>query len=216
MSKACSTCGQRYPDNFFTCTCRFCGGVIEDDKNDLDPREFYWQTQWQAWQELYKATPPRPLRDDDWYITCGYFNHCCICGGSIDEKLLIIPPYLGGKLYRHNVLPACETCAKRVRQSQRLNPLKSLFTVTGSVDSFVSRGLRYLEALMLGVEFVDFDFDNDALEITIVCTEDTSADKFTGIYAKRIFDKPKIGVDFRTKLILDRPEEYEGVTWRLI
>lgn len=69
---------------------------------------------------------------------------------------------------------------------------------------------------MLGVEFVDFDFENDTLEITVVCTEDTSADKFTGIYAKRVFDKPKIGIDFRAKLILDRPEEYEGVTWRLI
>ena len=216
MAKACSTCGQSYPDKFITCTCRFCGGVIEDTHNDLDPKEYQWQVQWLAWQELYKATPPRPLRDDDWYTTCGYFNHCCICGGSIDEKLLVIPPYLGGKLYVHNVLPACELCAKRIRQSQRLNPIKSLFSITGSVSDFVNKGLRYLESLMLGVEFVNFDFDNDTLEITVTCPEATSVDKFTGIYAKRIFTEPKIGANAYNKLVLDRPEEYEGVTWRLL
>ena len=182
----------------------------------MDPKEYQWQVQWLAWQELYKATPPRPLRDDDWYTTCGYFNHCCICGGSIDEKLLVIPPYLGGKLYVHNVLPACELCAKRIRQSQRLNPIKSLFSITGSVSDFVNKGLRYLESLMLGVEFVNFDFDNDTLEITVTCPEATSVDKFTGIYAKRIFTEPKIGANAYNKLVLDRPEEYEGVTWRLL
>ena len=69
---------------------------------------------------------------------------------------------------------------------------------------------------MLGVDHVEFDFENDAIEITVLCTEDTSVDRFTGVYAKRIFTKPKIGVDIKNTLIIDRPEEYEGVTWRLI
>ena len=216
MSKACSTCGHTFPDGFFTCTCRYCGGVIEEYHNDLSWREYGYFEEWQRWQELYKAAPPRPLRDDDWYIACGYFNHCAICGGTIDEKLLVVPPFLGGRLYRHNVIPACETCAKRVRQSQSTNPIKSLYSITGANKDLVDNALRYLEAMMRDVELIKFDYDADELEIVVTCPETTSCKSFTGVYAKRIFKDPKQTVDMWSDKKFDKPEEYEGVTWRLI
>ena len=217
MPKTCTTCGQRYPDEYITCTCRFCGGLIEQEILNLDPKVYEYEIQWHEWRKKYKAAPPRPLRDDDWYYTCGYFNHCAICGSSIDEKLLVIPPRLGGKLYTYNVLPSCEACAKRIRQSQLLNPIKSFYTISGSNKQFVDLGFRYLEAQMKQVNFENFNFDEDELEIIITCPEDTSALPFSGIYAKRVFTEPQRQV-MRHQFIYtaDKKEEVEGITWRLL
>ena len=172
---------------------------------------------WQAWKKKYDTAPPRPLRDDDWYLACGYFNHCVVCGGCIEEKLLVVPPRLGGKLYTYNVVPVCETCAKRVRQSQLQNPIKSFYTIEGANKQFVDLMFRYLDGQMRQVELEDFNFNEDELEIVVTCPEDTSVKPFTGIYAKRVFEEPQRQVMRKLHpYISDRREEVEGVTWQLL
>lgn len=183
----------------------------------MDPRVYEYEILWQEWKKKYDEAPPRPFHDDDWYRMCGYFNHCVVCGGSIDEKLLVIPPRLGGKLYTYNVVPTCEICAKRIRQSRLLNPIKSFYTIDGSNKKLVDLSFRYLEAQMKQVSFEDFNFEEDELEIIITCTEDTSIKPFNGIYAKRVFEEPKRQVSYKEQMyIADKREEVEGITWRLI
>lgn len=172
---------------------------------------------WKEWQSKYNAATPRLLHDDDWYRICGYFNHCVICSGDIDEKLLVVPPRLGGKLYTYNVVPACEMCAKRIRQSQTHNPIKSFYTISGSNKQIVDLAFRYLEADMKQAPFNNFDFDEDTLEIIITCSEDTSIKPFNGIYARRVFKEPSLQVQSNANTyIANRIEEIEGITWRLI
>ena len=157
------------------------------------------------------------MRDEDWYKTCAYFNGCSICGGPIDEKLLVIPPILGGKLYTYNVLPACETCAKKVRQSQRLNPLKSFYTIQGSYADKVNKAFKYLESVMLQVTLEDFNFEEDSLEIIVTCPEQTSVKPFTGIYAVRRFTEVPIQILKKdTVYEANTQKEFTGITWRLL
>lgn len=220
MSKTCSTCGQTYPDEFLTCTCRFCGGIIEETTPELyslSAALYQYELQWQEWQKLYNAATPRPLRENDWFLLCGHFNQCCICGGPIEEQLLVVPPYLGGKLYTYNVLPACEICAARVRQSQAFNPIKSLYTISGSNKTIVNVALRYLYAKMIGKEVDQFNFDEDTIELIVTCPEQTSIKPFTGIYAARQF-KPVRRQVYRksTIYISNTREEIDGITWRLL
>lgn len=221
MSKICSKCGQRYPDNFNTCTCRLCGGTIEryrDDLVKLHYKDYLYEEQWHEWQEKYAAAPHEVLTEDAWYDTCAFFNSCSICGApDIDEKLLVVPPYLGGKLYTHNVVPACRVCAKRIRQSQAINPVKSFYTIDGSDKHLVDTLFKYLEAVMFGTHLEFFNYEEDSIEITFICTEATSITPFTGIYAKRTFDPIKLQILPRaTKYDVTRPQETVGVTWRLV
>jgi len=219
MSKICGKCGQRYPDNFQTCTCRYCGDVIERSYEgiyNLSRREYEYEEMWQEWQKKYNAAAPQFLTESAWEDICAIFNRCCICNmANIEEKLLVVPPRQGGKLYTYNVVPACEVCAKRVRQSQSINPIKSFYTIAGSDKQSVDMAFRYLDTQMLQAAFELFDFDEDSIEITVVCTEDTSILPFTGIFTRRLFEEDKSGVDQRI-LITTRSEETYGVTWRLI
>ena len=183
----------------------------------LSPKLYEYERLWHEWLELYKAAPPQPLREDNWYLICGFLNHCSICGGPIEEKLLVIPPVLGGKLYTFNVLPACEVCARRVRQSQGLNPVKSLYTITGSNHNLVDMGLGYLRSIMLGKKPMKFNYDEDALEIIVTCPETTSIKAFSGIYATRVFKPGTVKVLKKESTFeANRLEEYDNVTWRLL
>ena len=172
---------------------------------------------WAEWKRKYDAMPPRPLRDKNWIEACSFFNSCALCGGDIDEKLLVIPPYLGGKLYTYNVLPACTVCAKRIRASQSVNPLKSFYTIKGSLKQRVDSALRYLEADMLGVALEFFDYENDSIEIIVKCTEDTSLLPFNGIYARRIYSDVGLTVDVKQdRYIADDINSVYGISWRLL
>ena len=221
MAKICSKCGQHYPDGFLTCTCRLCGGTIERWRSEITglcQKDYVYEELWQEWRKKYNAAPPRPLREDDWYNACAFFNKCSICGApDINEELLVIPPFLGGKRYVHNVVPACSTCAKRIRQSQSLNPIKSFYTIDGSDKKSVDLLFRYLDGVMLGVVLEFFNYEEDSLEITVVCTETTSVKPFKGIYAKRVFEEPPLTV-LRKDHVYETValEETTGVTWRLV
>lgn len=206
-----------YPYSFPTCTCRICGGTIGTYDESLHIAEYDYELQWEEWKNKYNAAPPRPLKDEHWLKMCGFFNSCAICGSDINEKLLVIPPYLGGKLYSYNVLPACSTCAKRIRQSQLLNPIKSFYTVSGSIKSRVDIAFRYLEAEMLNVSLEFFNFEEDSIEIVVKCSEDTSILPFNGIYARRVFKPTNIIVNKKQDIMLaDNIDNIYGITWRLL
>lgn len=215
MTQTCTLCGRHYPDNFDTCTCRFCGGLIEPVYSTyLNHSRYAYDQMWKEWQAKYAAAPPIVLSYDAWLQSCAFFNNCAICGGNIEESLLVVPPYLGGKRYIYNVLPSCEICAKRIRQSQQNNPIRSFYTIKGSIKANVDLAFKYLEAQMLQCTLEFFNYDEDSLEIVITCTEDTSTKPFNGIYAKRLFKEDNH--IFVPKYISDRIEEVTGVTWRLL
>ena len=172
---------------------------------------------WIEWKQKYDTVPPRPLRDEHWFKMCGFFNACALCGSDIDEKLLVIPPYLGGKLYTYNVLPSCSVCAKRIRTSQTVNPLKSFYSISGVDKHRVDTAFKYLEADMLNVALEFFDYENDSIEIIVTCTEDTSIKPFNGIYARRLFKDIKQSVDVKQDIyISDNIDSVYGISWRLL
>ena len=184
----------------------------------LSQKVYHYDELWQEWQKKYAAAPPKVLTEDDWVDACAYFNKCSICGvGNIEEKLLVVPTYLGGKLYIYNVVPACEVCATRVRRSQRINPIKSFYSIAGADTKLVDELFRYLDMRMLNCALEKFNFEEDSLQITVVCTEDTSVLPFNGVHARRVFGMPKIEVlKYDTKYETARREETTGVTWRLV
>lgn len=222
MHFRCSSCGQSYPPDFSTSTCRICGGEIERAELSKNIREdAVYEERWHEWRHMMLSAPPRPLKEDDWINVCGVFNGCAICGcETIEEKLLVVPTHLQGKLYTYNVIPACYKCAKRYRQSVTNNPIKSLYTLKGHELDRIDKIINYLEADMLGAVYEEFDFEHDSLEIIVKVTEDTSIRPFDGIVAKRIFSAPARpiiarGLQFEGAEYATQEAAY-GVTWRLL
>ena len=222
MRRRCSTCGIAYPDIWEASTCRNCGGLIEHDTvapKSTAQKAIELEKRWHDWRNKMFSAPPRPLKEEDWLQMCSVFNGCAICGSeSIDEKLLVVPTYLGGKLYTYNVIPACSFCTDRIRQSQLSNPLKPFYTLKGIDAAKVSKIFNYLESLMLNAVFEEFNWEEDSVEIIVTVTEDTSCLPFNGVHAKRLYEEPKrITVEAKPKAIpvIYDAESY-GVTWRLI
>lgn len=220
MRTRCSTCGQAYPEAWGLSTCRICGGLIERDcvAGSIRVKEYMYDEFWYEWREKMLSTPPRFLTEDDWIDTCAEFNGCALCGfPDVEEKLLVVPTYAGGKLYTFNVIPTCRECALKVRTSQSINPLKTFFTIKDFKPELVEKVFSYLESVMLHEKLEDFDFDQDSLNIIVTITEDTSVKPFNGIWVRKIFKAPK-RLNLPLKHTLDPvwPEEVEGVSWKLI
>lgn len=221
MAMYCSTCGQSYPDSYNTCTCRLCGGLIESDPalRPLSPKVYDLDTMWYDWKHKMLAAPPHPLTEADWDKTCAHFNGCALCGAEdIDEKMLFIPTFCGGRLYSYNVIPMCSFCADRVRKSQLTNPLKTYFKLKNVSERRVIGIMNYLEAIMLGKVFEEFDFEHDTIKIVVKVVEDTSNKPFKGVFARRLWDKnAPLEVEHSIRMpSVASTDEVAGITWRLL
>lgn len=217
MLQACSTCGISYPSTFNTCTCRVCGGLIEnaDKVPKLSYTRYLYDEIWYKWREKYLSAPPRPLTEQEWLKTCSTFNGCALCGlESIDERLLVIPTRLKGKLYTYNTIPTCSRCAKLIRDSQTGNPLLPFYK--NYEYNIIQRMLAYLESNMLSCIFEEFDFEADSIEIICTIKEDTSVLPFNGIYARKVFGNKPLSISKTKSSIFTGKEEAMGVSWRLL
>lgn len=220
MRIACSECGKEYPEEFSSCTCRICGGLIEHQEYS-DSYHVYMRykrtQQWYAWRNKVLSAPPRPLTEADWLISCAHFGGCALCGNeTIEEKLLVIPTIQGGKLYTYNVVPTCSECAKKVRTTQSSNPLKAFYKHAIS-STRVDKLLSYLESVIDG-DVEQFDFDADSIEIVVKVVEDTSGKPFDGVFVRKLYDdKPPLRIlcsDSKREAMLERNKD--GFLWRLL
>lgn len=220
MRLACSECGKEYPEEFSSCTCRICGGLLEKQTYE-DSFHVYTRyrraQQWYAWRNKVLSAPPRPLTEADWLMSCVHFGGCALCGNeTIEEKLLVIPTVQGGKLYTYNVVPACSVCAKKIRSSQISNPLKAFYTHAIS-STRVDKLLEYLESIIDG-DLEQFDFDEDSIEIVVKVVEDTSDRPFDGIFVRKIYtDKPPLRIlcrDSHREAMRERSTD--GFIWKLL
>ena len=220
MKKRCSTCGQQYPPSFITCTCGICGGLIENEDitSDTLRHNYKYKVMWEEWQKKINTAPPCPLKEEDWLITCAEFNSCALCGSDGElEKLLVVPTYLGGKLYTYNVIPACSECAKMYRNKTIANPIKTLFNLVGIPKSNIRKVFQYLDSILLHTVLELFDYENDSIEVIVTVTEDTSIKPFDGIYARRKFDSKNLFVQYYNKVVpIIKMKEVEGITWRIL
>lgn len=216
----CSYCGQNYPNSYQTCTCRVCGGLIEEHEPNYQATCLYRIDEiWHDWRDKMLSAPPQPMRESDWYEICAHYNSCAICGvGNIDEKRLLVPVNLGGKYYNYNVFPVCSNCNEEITHYYRqANPFRQLIRMEAMTLEKLDHLLSYLEVKMLGAVFEEFDFEHDNVEIICKVVEDTSIKPFNGIYARRLFEYPnKIRTydNFPIKSI--SAEENLGITWRLL
>lgn len=217
MKLKCSTCGRIYPEQFQTNTCRICGGLLENASMlpTLPYFNYKRSEAWYEWRNKVFSAPPRFLTEAAWLKACATFNGCALCGTeTIEEKLLVIPPYLKGKLYTYNVIPACSYCAKTIRFRQRLNPLKPFYKVV-SKDR-LEKIFTYLESQLYDEPLETFDFEHDSIEIIVKVTEDTSNTNFDGIYARRLFKKPQLHIVKDVRYEIPEMESHDGITWRLL
>lgn len=215
--RRCNTCGKQYPESFLTSTCRLCGGQIDYGKETLLPEDFLLEQEWYAWRESMLSAPPRPLNTKAWIRACAEFNGCAICGfETISEKLLVVPPLYGGRLYTYNVLPACRSCYKAITRAQKINPLAPIQKLENK--DTVNHIFNYLRAMMIGDDLEHFDYDHDSIEIIVTVSETTSTKPFDGIYAHRIDEAPKhLQLDIKPPSVrFEKTEDSDGVTWRLL
>ena len=217
MILKCSTCGRIYPSQFQTNTCRLCGGLLENAEASpgLSYQMYTVGKEWHEWRRKVFSAPPRFLSEPEWLRACAHFNGCAICGiETIDEKLLVVPPHLKGKLYTYNVVPACSYCAEKIRHSQVLNPLRPFYKYL-SKDQLKDI-FSYLESKMYDAPLEYFDFEEDKIEIVVKVVEDTSDKPFDGIFARRMFEEPKLHICSREELTIYTAEENNGISWRLL
>lgn len=183
----------------------------------MNPSQYQLNVLWAKWQALYDEAAPLVCTQEFWEDAVSYFHGCAICGAiDAEEHLLFIPPIHGGKMFVHNVIPACSRCAKLIRGRQDKNPFYAYFMHRDINVQKVLEAMLYLEDKVHEID--RFNWDEDELEITFICSEATSVLPFNGIWARRKFEAewpPDIRVQTKQDLFYDQEEGW-GISWRLV